>query len=269
MPKNSVGEWSTTAANNSDIAGLNIAEGSNAGLLNNAIRALMAQVAAWLETPAFKGSVGLPGESAVSNGDGEDVVLSALNDTVRIKAGGMTRATFGASVLALGVSIEGPSDFAVRNGAGEEVVFDGVSVRIKVGGVNHTTFDTSGITSSSVYKNTTAQSPNTYIGSSGAFQRSTSARKYKKDVTPISDDMVAAFMSLSGVTYRSRCNADDPDRRHVGLIADEAHAADLPELVHYGNDGAVEGFAYERTTALLLEVVKRLSARVEALEGRR
>ena len=44
MPKNKVSEWSTTASNNTDIGGINIAEGCAPSGINNAIRELMAQV---------------------------------------------------------------------------------------------------------------------------------------------------------------------------------------------------------------------------------
>lgn len=44
MAKNKVSEWSTTASNNTDIGGINIAEGCAPSGINNAIRELMAQV---------------------------------------------------------------------------------------------------------------------------------------------------------------------------------------------------------------------------------
>lgn len=44
MPKNKVSEWSATAANNTDIGGINIAEGCAPSGINNAIREMMAQV---------------------------------------------------------------------------------------------------------------------------------------------------------------------------------------------------------------------------------
>jgi hypothetical protein len=44
MPKDKVSEWSSTAANNTDIGGINIAEGCAPSGINNAIRELMAQV---------------------------------------------------------------------------------------------------------------------------------------------------------------------------------------------------------------------------------
>lgn len=47
MAKNAVGDWDTTASNNSDIGGINIAEGCAAANVNNAIREMMAQIATW------------------------------------------------------------------------------------------------------------------------------------------------------------------------------------------------------------------------------
>lgn len=44
MAKNKVSEWSATASNNTDIAGINIAEGCAPSGINNAIREIMAQV---------------------------------------------------------------------------------------------------------------------------------------------------------------------------------------------------------------------------------
>ena len=44
MAKNKVSEWSSTPANNTDIGGINIAEGCAPSGINNAIRELMAQV---------------------------------------------------------------------------------------------------------------------------------------------------------------------------------------------------------------------------------
>lgn len=44
MAKNDVASWDTTAGNNTDIAGINIAENCPAAGINNAIRTIMAQV---------------------------------------------------------------------------------------------------------------------------------------------------------------------------------------------------------------------------------
>ena len=47
MPKSSISDYDAVAANNSDIGGINIAEGCPAAGINNALRELMAQIAAW------------------------------------------------------------------------------------------------------------------------------------------------------------------------------------------------------------------------------
>ena len=44
MPKNKVSEWSATPANNTDVGGIDIAEGCAPSGINNAIREMMAQL---------------------------------------------------------------------------------------------------------------------------------------------------------------------------------------------------------------------------------
>lgn len=44
MPKDKVSEWSATAANNTDVGGVNIAEGMAPSGVNNAMREIMAQI---------------------------------------------------------------------------------------------------------------------------------------------------------------------------------------------------------------------------------
>lgn len=48
MAKNSVDQWDTTANNNTDVGGVNIAEFCPPSSINDAIRTVMAQIAAWL-----------------------------------------------------------------------------------------------------------------------------------------------------------------------------------------------------------------------------
>jgi len=48
LSKTDVTLWDTTASNNTDIAGINIAEGCPAAGINDAIRTLMAQIATWI-----------------------------------------------------------------------------------------------------------------------------------------------------------------------------------------------------------------------------
>ena len=76
MAKSAVTDWDVMPANNSDIAGINIAEGCPASGINDAIRTLMAQVASWLagaSAPLPKSGGAVTG--AVTNlGNGSSVV---------------------------------------------------------------------------------------------------------------------------------------------------------------------------------------------------
>jgi hypothetical protein len=48
LSKTDVTQWDTTAGNNTDIAGINIAENCAAAGINDAIRTVMSQIATWL-----------------------------------------------------------------------------------------------------------------------------------------------------------------------------------------------------------------------------
>jgi hypothetical protein len=95
MPKNKVSEWSATASNNTDIGGINIAEGCAPSGINNAIRELMAQVKdmqAGSDADTFtvggnltvsstltaNSSVGTAGQALVSRGSGESPQWSTV-----------------------------------------------------------------------------------------------------------------------------------------------------------------------------------------------
>lgn len=67
MAKNSVTDWDTTAGNNSDVGGINIAEGCAAANMNNAVREIMAQVADSV-LPTFDGLAKTDGNIIVSDG---------------------------------------------------------------------------------------------------------------------------------------------------------------------------------------------------------
>lgn len=52
MAKSDVTLWDTTSANNSDVGGVNIAEGCPAAGINDAIRTVMSQIATWIVSAA-------------------------------------------------------------------------------------------------------------------------------------------------------------------------------------------------------------------------
>lgn len=108
---------------------------------------------------------------------------------------------------------------------------------------------------------------------SGSFyplRRITSSLKYKQDVEPHAVDL-AALLTLEPRSWRDKAEVEeDPDttRRHVGLIAEEVHAAGLTEFVQYATDGSPDGFNYDRFGAVaLLAGYKDLHTRLAALEA--
>jgi hypothetical protein len=84
MAKFAVTDWDVTPANNSDIAGINIAEGCPASGINDAIRALMAQVATWL--------AGANGPLPRSGGAATGAISNLGNGSSVIDGGGTARA---------------------------------------------------------------------------------------------------------------------------------------------------------------------------------
>lgn len=111
---------------------------------------------------------------------------------------------------------------------------------------------------------TTASAANMFINSStGLISRSTSVRRLKTDIAPIRDSSIV--YGLEPVTYRSLCQADDPDAVMLGLIAEDV-AAVVPELASYDADGRPNGVQYERLAVLLLAELKILNERVRKLE---
>lgn len=120
-----------------------------------------------------------------------------------------------------------------------------------------------------IYNNTTGVAANVVVDSFGNLFRSVSARKYKTDIQPYQKSL-EAVAKLQAVTYKAKeyFSGADPEQRFVGFIADDAASAGLEEFVVRDNvSGDVEGFQYDRVTALLVNAVKELSEQVNALKA--
>ena len=145
---------------------------------------------------------------------------------------------------------------------------DGNSRVWVTGGSNVNQFFATGI-----YLWTTSASANVVVtGSSGHIARSTSALKYKQDIRDLEDIDIDKFRPIR---YKSASAIDDQTIDHFGFIADEVHDAGITELVSYGDDDKVEGFQYERMTAVLVKTlqeqkktIKALTDRITALESK-
>jgi hypothetical protein len=114
------------------------------------------------------------------------------------------------------------------------------------------------------YNNTTASAANMNIGSNGGISRSTSALKYKKNVRDLPSIDISKFRPI---VYNSKCDGDDQTVDYFGFIADEVDDVGIKELVSYGADGQVEGFQYERMTAVLTKVIQELKAELDTVKA--
>lgn len=133
------------------------------------------------------------------------------------------------------------------------------------------------LNSDSIYDSTTANAANVHINNAlfNRVQRSTSARKYKKDIEPIETQRAIDFIEKAQpIWYRSKCETDNQNYSYYGYIADDV-AEFEPRLVNFNQDGEPEGFAYERVTALLHvyikeqdKTIKDLQERIERLEAK-
>lgn len=107
---------------------------------------------------------------------------------------------------------------------------------------------------------TTASAANAFLdnASSNNLLRSTSSSIYKRRITELSDDDEAVLDALRPVKYQSGAAADDPQRWHIGLVAEEVAAAD-ERFAHFTvRDGAMapDSVQYDR---LVMPVIRRLN----------
>lgn len=119
----------------------------------------------------------------------------------------------------------------------------------------------------SAYSATTASAANVFVATTGQLQRSTSSRRYKDEIQPLSIDESALVVStLQPCSYRSKAEADDPNRRWLGFIAEEVAEVD-PRLVEFNDSDEPESVAYDRLVVHLVNVCQQLQDRLAALEA--
>ena len=111
---------------------------------------------------------------------------------------------------------------------------------------------------------TTTNSANACFVGSGLYKTS-SLMKWKDNIKTI-EDASEKVDNLRGVSFTSKCEADDPQKIFFGFIAEEMEKV-APELCTY-EDGKLQGVQYDRVCALLLEDNKACHRKIEALEKR-
>jgi hypothetical protein len=126
------------------------------------------------------------------------------------------------------------------------------------------------IQSSPTYAQTTSNSANMVVRSSGDFERSTSSRRYKNTITDATKGL-EELKALRPVNYKGN---NDGETVFYGLIAEEVHDAGFTEFVEYNNENEPDALRYPHMVALCIKAIQEqqtlietLQAKVEALEN--
>ena len=116
-----------------------------------------------------------------------------------------------------------------------------------------------------VYSNTTASAANVEVDSDGTLKRSTSSRRYKTSIQDYTSGL-SYLLRLHPVSYVGK--NDKNKKRHAGFIAEDVDATGLKEFVVYDPKGKPDSLEYGNLSALIVNAVKELSAKNDALEKR-
>ena len=135
-----------------------------------------------------------------------------------------------------------------------------------------------------IYDFTSSTASNVYITSNGHLARTTSASKYKYNISnPDYEDVLgdrllnvhlASWNDKNAIdSYAHTLNTGENtekisiDKYH-GLIAEQLRDAGLEMFVEYNEDGEIEGIQYDRAWIPLLAVVRRLNNKINEYEMR-
>ncbi len=100
-----------------------------------------------------------------------------------------------------------------------------------------------------------------------AINNNLSDARLKEDIKPLGDGVLEKVKQLNAKTYLWKDNLmGKGDKREIGLIAQEVQEV-FPEVVSKVGMDDTLGIAYQNIVPVLVEAVKELSAKVEALEA--
>lgn len=140
-------------------------------------------------------------------------------------------------------------------------LYSGSASAVRSGGVLVLASDTDEVSSPPIYNNATANPVNINVDNGGMLRRSTSTRRAKHAIEPLTVDW-SRLLALQPVSFRT----NDTNDARVGLIAEDVALVDA-RLAISGPHGFDE-VAYTHLTAPLLAAIQDLHARLAALEGR-
>ncbi|WP_230083294.1 MULTISPECIES: phage head-binding domain-containing protein [unclassified Providencia] len=132
-----------------------------------------------------------------------------------------------------------------------------------------------------IYESTTATAPNVFVDNAGVLHRSTSSKKYKRDITKY--ELLEAYkvMEFNPIKYKPTQGVINDNWTYYGYIAEQVAEIE-PRFVQYvevmqeNEDGThtgtgemeVAGIMYDRIVVAQGLIIKDLLRRVETLEGK-
>ncbi|MEE6669657.1 hypothetical protein [Pediococcus acidilactici] len=135
-----------------------------------------------------------------------------------------------------------------------------------------------------IYDFTASTASNVYITSNGHLARTTSASKYKYNISnPEYEDVLgdrllnvhlASWNDKNAINSYAHTLSTGEDTEKIsidkyhGLIAEQLRDAGLGMFVEYNEDGEIEGIQYDRAWIPLLAVVRRLNNKINEYEMR-
>lgn len=114
----------------------------------------------------------------------------------------------------------------------------------------------------SPYNLTVGTAANVVVNSSGVLLRSTSSRRYKKNIRPYSADM-EKFMKLKPISFESKSEFDSGS--YVGFTAEDLDSIGLNEYVRYNEKQEPESVDYAYMVAMLTSVVQEQQKQIDKL----
>lgn len=187
-------------------------------------------------------------------------LILGANNTERFRIGSDGRIAIGAGGLAASVdtAVRGSTSDSSRYGIMVINSSSDTTLSVRNDGLINT-----GTRANSPYNATTASAVNMHVSSDGNLARSTSSRRYKKNISDSAHGLTA-LMGLRSVIYQGTGQYDG-NRYYGGLIAEEVHDAGLGEFVEYNNDGEPESVMYTHLVALCIKSIQELKGIVDAI----
>lgn len=178
-------------------------------------------------SPAAAAVTTLTATDLISNADGNNALFQAYR-------GRNTSSGAAAAVrLSLGNNSDA-NDFSITLNGGSNSSGNGarsVSIFANSGSIQVTGAGL--FFSPTIYNNTTGTAANIAADSGGQIRRSTSSRKYKKDIEGLETSRADRVLDLVPVCYRSKCEGDNQEWTWYGFIAEDAAEID-PRFAFWG-----------------------------------